>query len=130
MKLNFTLSELIHSDTAKKYGINNMPYDTEILDNLLLLILNVLQPLRNYVGKPIIITSGYRSRAVNAKVGGVVNSQHLTGQAADFIIQGLTIPQTIELVKRSGIVFDQLINEKTWVHISFNKKNNRKQIIN
>lgn len=129
MKLNFTMSELIHSDTAKKYGIDNMPYNAEVLDNLLLLITNVLQPLRDYVNRPIIINSGYRSFSLNAKVGGVINSQHLTGQAADFTIKGLTIKQTMELVKKSGVPFDQLIDEKTWIHISYNKTKNRKQII-
>lgn len=129
MKLNFTMSELIHSDTAKKYGIDNMPYNAEVLDNLLLLITNVLQPLRDYVNRPIIINSGYRSFSLNAKVGGVINSQHLTGQAADFTIKGLTVKQTMELVKKSGVPFDQLIDEKTWVHISYNKTKNRKQII-
>lgn len=129
MKLNFTMSELIHSDTAKKYGIDNMPYNAEVLDNLLLLIANVLQPLRDYVNRPIIINSGYRSFSLNAKVGGVINSQHLTGQAADFTIKGLTVKQTMELVKKSGVPFDQLIDEKTWVHISYNKTKNRKQII-
>lgn len=129
MKLNFTMSELIHSDTAKKYGIDNMPYNAEVLDNLLLLITNVLQPLRDYVNRPIIINSGYRSYSLNAKVGGVINSQHLTGQAADFTIKGLTVKQTMELVKKSGVPFDQLIDEKTWVHISYNKTKNRKQII-
>ena len=115
------MSELIHSDTAKKYGIDNMPYNTEVLDNLLLLIANVLQPLRDYVNRPIIINSGYRSYSLNANVGGVINSQHLTGQAADFTIKGLTVKQTMELVKKSGVPFDQLIDEKTWVHISYNK---------
>lgn len=129
MKLNFTMSELIHSETAKKYGIDNMPYNAEVLDNLLLLITNVLQPLRDYVNRPIIINSGYRSFSLNAKVGGVINSQHLTGQAADFTIKGLTVKQTMELVKKSGVPFDQLIDEKTWVHISYNKTKNRKQII-
>lgn len=129
MKLNFTMSELIYSETAKKYGINNMPYNAEILDNLLLLILNVLQPLRNYVNRPIIITSGYRARAVNVKVGGVANSQHLEGKAADFVIQGMTIPQAIEAVKGSGIMFDQCINEGNWVHISYNKNGNRKKYL-
>lgn len=129
MKLNFTMSELIHSDTAKKYGIDNMPYNAEVLDNLLLLITNVLQPLRDYVNRPIIINSGYRSYSLNAKVGGVINSQHLTGQAADFTINGLTVKQAMELVKKSGVPFDQLIDEKTWLHISYNKTKNRKQII-
>ena len=129
MKLNFTISELIKSDVATKSKINNIPQSADIIDNLLLLILNVLQPLRNYVGRPVIITSGYRSTALNKKVGGVANSQHLTGQAADFVIQGLTIEEGIRAVKNSGVEFDQLIHEGTWIHISYKKTGNRKQIL-
>lgn len=128
MNLNFTLSELIKSDTATKCGINNMPKDMVVLDNLLLLIINVLQPLRNYINKPIIITSGYRCVELNKKVGGVSNSQHATGQACDFIIRGMSIEQIIDTVKKSGIKYDQCINEyNQWCHISYNQKNNRQQ---
>jgi uncharacterized protein YcbK (DUF882 family) len=95
MKLNFTISEFLKSETATKYGIDNIPHNNQVLDNILLLIVNVMQPLRNYVGKPIIITSGYRSIGLNAKVGGVPNSQHLNGQACDFVIQGMTINEAI-----------------------------------
>ena len=124
MKLNFTMSELIHSDTAKKYGIDNMPYNAEVLDNLLLLITNVLQPLRDYVNRPIIINSGYRSYSLNAKVGGVINSQHLTGQAADFTIKGLTIDKAYDTIKKTNIKYTQLIKEcNQWIHISYNPYN-------
>lgn len=130
MKLNFTMSELLHSDTAKIYGINNIPYDPKVFDNMLTLILEVLQPLRDYIGKPIIITSGYRSIALNAKVGGVSDSQHITGQAVDFIIYGLTVDEIIAKVKASGIRYDQLIHEGGWVHISYNPNGNRMQYLN
>ena len=131
MKLNFTMSELISSATAKQFGIDNMPKNPEILDNMLLLILNVLQPLRNYINKPIIITSGYRSHLLNRKVGGVDSSQHCKGQAADFIIKDMNIPAVIEAVKKSGVEYDQLLNEyNQWVHISYNKQGNRKQCLN
>lgn len=129
MKLNFTMSELIRSSTAINIGLKNIPQDTETLDNILLLILNVLQPLRVYVNRPITITSGYRSKELNARVGGVHNSQHLTGQAADLVIQGMTIDEAFNAVKRSGVPFDQLIHEGKWVHVSFNKKGNRKQVL-
>lgn len=129
MKLNFSMSELLKSDTAIKYGIKNIPTSPEIFDNLLLLIVNVLQPLRNYIGNPIIITSGYRSPLLNQKIGGVDTSQHCKGQAADFIIKGMSIPSIIEAIKSSGIEYDQCIDEYSqWVHISYNPKGNRKQI--
>lgn len=127
------MSELIHSDTAIKHNINNMP-DINSMDCLLELIVHVLQPLRDKVGKPIIITSGYRNWQVNKLVGGAVDihgnptSQHCKGQAVDFNIKGMSIAAIIDFIKKSGIEYDQLINEfDKWVHISFNKGKNRKQ---
>ena len=127
--LNFKISELIKSDTAIKNNINNMP-DINSLDNLLDLIFYCLQPIRDKIKKPMIITSGFRSNLVNKLVKGVSNSQHLKGQAADFIINGMTPAQIIEKIKTCNIDFDQLINEyDRWVHVSYNKNNNRKQIL-
>lgn len=135
MTLNFTLSELIHSDTAIKHNINNMP-DINSLDCLLNLIFYVLQPLRNKLGKPIIINSGYRNAQVNKLVGGVVDahgnptSQHCKGQAADIKVTGMSVRSLIDFIKKSGIEYDQLINEyDSWVHISFKKGKNRKQYL-
>lgn len=129
MKLNFTMSELLYSDTAKHEKLINVPTDTKILDNILLLITECLQPLRDYIGKPIKITSGYRSELVNHLVGGARNSQHISGNAADFIVPGLSISEVIQKIKNSGIEYDQLINEGAWVHISYNKGKNRKQYL-
>ena len=127
--LNFTISELVKSDTAEKAGINNTP-DINSLDNLLKLIFYVLQPLRDKLGKPMIITSGFRSKKVNELVGGVSNSGHLYGQACDFVVNGMTPAQVVEFVKNSGIEFDQLLNEyNQWTHISFNKGHNRRQVL-
>lgn len=126
--LNFTITELVKSDTAERQGINNTP-DINSLDNLLELIFYVLQPIRDKLGKPMVITSGYRSVKVNNLVGGVSNSQHLYGQAADFVVNGMTPNQVVEFVKNSGIEFDQLIDEGSWTHISFNKGYNRKQVL-
>lgn len=132
IKLNFTISELLYSDEAKKHGINNIPNDAQTLDNLLLLITQCLQPIRNYIGKPIQITSGYRCKTLNElpTIKGVPNSQHTKGQAADIVIKGMTPKQVIEKIVASGIEFDQLINEHNiWTHISYNKNNNRRQIL-
>lgn len=130
MKLNYTMSELLHSDEANRHKINNIPNDMQILDNLLVLITECLQPIRNYIGKPIRITSGYRCKPLNElpTVGGAKNSQHLTGQAADIVIAGMTPKQVIDKIIGSGVEYDQLINEyNLWTHISFNKGHNRKQ---
>lgn len=129
MKLNFKISELIHSDIAVQNNINNMP-DINALDNLLELTFYCLQPIRDLIKKPIIITSGFRCSKVNFFAGGAINSQHLYGQAADFVINGMTPKEIVEIVKKSDIEYDQLINEfDKWVHISFNKDKNRKQIL-
>ena len=128
MNLNFSISELIKSDIAKSSGIDNTPSIKEI-DNLLNLIFYCLQPIRDKLKKPMIITSGYRNAKVNFLCGGAFNSQHLEGKAADFHVNGMTIQQTIDFIVKSGVEFDQLINEHNkWVHISFNKNNNRKQV--
>ena len=127
--LNFSINELCYSDTAKKYGIKNIPSISEC-DNLLNLIFYVLQPLRNKLGKPIIINSGYRCKQLNSHplIKGVSNSQHLTGQAADIRVNGCNVNTLINFIKTSGIEYDQCINEfDKWVHISYNKGHNRKQ---
>lgn len=129
MTLNFKLSELIHSDIATQNNINNIP-DINSLDNMLNLIFYCLQPIRNLIKKPMIITSGYRCQKVNFFAGGALNSQHLTGNAADFKIQGMAPSEIVNIIKNSNIEYDQLINEyDKWVHVSFNKNNNRKQIL-
>lgn len=129
MQLNFKISELIHSDTAIENNINNMP-DIDSLDNMLNLIYYCLQPIRNLIKKPLIISSGYRCALVNKLVKGKSNSQHLNGQAADFTIKGMNPNEIIEIIKKSNINFDQLINEyDKWVHVSYNKGKNRKQVL-
>lgn len=129
MKLNFKMSELIYSETAIKNNVNNMP-DINSLDNLLNLIYYCLQPARELLGAPMIITSGYRNPLVNRLVGGVNSSQHTKGQAADFTVSGITPSQIISIIKTSKIEFDQLINEyDKWVHISYNKGKNRREVL-
>ena len=127
--LNFKMSELIYSDTAVRNNINNMP-DINSMDCMLDLIHYCLQPIRNKLAKPMIISSGYRNSQVNKLVGGVATSQHTKGQAVDFIVKGMTVKEIIEFIKKSGIEYDQLINEyDEWVHISFVKNKNRKQVL-
>ena len=131
MNLNFTIKELCNSDVAKKYKINNTP-SIKVCDNLLLLITRVLQPLRDKLCKPMIITSGYRCEKLNTLIGGVSNSQHLTGQAVDFIVNDMNINDLFRFIKNSGIIYDQLIEEhsknKKWIHISYSLKNRRENL--
>ena len=129
MQLNFKISELIHSDRAVEKNINNMP-DINSLDCMLELIVNCLQPIRDLVKKPMIITSGYRCKEVNKLIGGAENSQHLKGQAVDFKIQGMKPAEIVSIIKESGIEYDQLINEyDSWVHVSYSKGKNRRQVL-
>lgn len=124
--LNFKISELIHSDTAARLKINNLP-DINSLDNLLYLICECLQPIREYIKRPMIISSGYRCKALNTTVGGVKNSAHLYGRAADFVINGLTPADIIKSIIKSGVKYTQLIEEHSgsnhWVHIEYNRNN-------
>ena len=127
MNLNFSMSELTHSDTAVKYNINNMP-DINSMDCMLDLIYFVLQPIRDKLKKPIKINSGFRNSEVNKLVGGVGTSQHCKGQAADIIVSGMSVNNLISFIKSSGVEYDQLINEyDKWVHVSFVRGKNRKQ---
>ena len=134
---NFTLEELTASATAKAKGIRNEPGQTDIV-NLCGLVHNVLQPLRKWWGKEVKIGSGYRSLALNRAVGGVANSQHMKGEAADLCIDGdlKKGKRWFEWIK-THCKFDQLIWERLspkssvyWIHVSIKRRgNNRKQVI-
>lgn len=125
--LFFKMSELIHSDKAVLLKINNMP-DINSLDNMLDLIYYVLNPIRQGICKPMIITSGYRCKELNNAVNGAEYSQHLRGQAVDFVIEGMKIEDIIKFINNMNIEYDELINEyDKWVHISYNKGKNRQK---
>lgn len=132
---NFTLEELIRTST----GLDNTPTEEQI-ENLRLLCVNVLQPARDALG-PIRITSGFRSEAVNAKVGGahkiengkkVPTSQHCKGEAADLMMSGGQKKLLDWII--ANVEFDQVISEfpdakgnPAWVHVSYAKGANRMQ---
>lgn len=132
---NFTLEELCASETAKAKGIRNNPGQTDII-NLCALVHRVLQPLREAMHEPIKIGSGFRSLALNKAVGGVSNSQHMRGEAADLCIDGDMAKgrKWFEWIK-THCEFDQLIWEHNakgsyWVHVSYRADGkNRKQVI-
>ena len=123
--MHFTIEELYASKTAKDKGINNMPSVREMV-NLVYLAAYVLEPLRKAMGEPIKIGSGFRCQQLNKAVGGVSNSQHLTGQAADLCIDGDIAKgkRWFNYIK-DHLPFDQLIWEKNpktgscWVHVSY-----------
>jgi len=134
MKLskNFALSEITHSNTAKRLGIDNEPTETH-LQNMQHLVDNLLQPLRDAVG-PIRVSSGYRNPALNRAIGGSRSSQHCKGEALDlqFWEMGEMNNKVIyDWILQSGLEFDQMINEFdfAWIHISLKAEDNRKQVL-
>lgn len=123
---NFKLSEFFVSSTADKNGIKNEPSldaRATIVRNINLLVDNVLDPVRDMVNTPIIITSGYRCPQVNRLVGGVDNSQHMSGCAADFHVMGFTPAMMYEvfLYIFNTLEYDQLIyyRRKNIIHVSY-----------
>lgn len=125
--MNFTISELCKSDVAKKNNIANIPQQLYIYDNMLSLIANFLQPLRNKLQKPIIITSGYRCEKLNKLVGGANNSHHKIGTCADIHVPNMTVKQLFDFICSSGLKWTQLIEEHsgngTWIHVEYNSGN-------
>lgn len=120
MKLtaHFDLSELTASQTAVRFGIDNTP-PPSVVESLKRTAMG-LEMLRGILLAPIIISSGYRSPALNKAIGGSSKSQHLAGEAVDFICPGFGPPLDVcRAIVKSGIKFDQLIYEGTWVHVSF-----------
>jgi hypothetical protein len=133
---NLSLAEVVRSESAKRNGISNNP-TKEHLDNLVSIALNVFQPIRDNFLVPIHISSGYRSAALNASIKGASKtSQHSKGQALDIDMDGtkITNKQIFDFIK-DNIEFDQLIWEfgtdknPDWVHVSYAKGKNRKQIL-
>lgn len=116
----FTIKELSHSDTAIARGIDNFP-TSEAISNLIELVNNVLDPLRERYGKPIRVSSGYRSAMLNRSVNGATSSQHRLGQAADITVGSKAENRKLFEIIKKELPFDQLIDEKdySWVHVSF-----------
>lgn len=124
----FTLTELTRSAGGERAGLSNMP-TAEAMRDMRNLVRYILDPLRRAAGQPVIITSCYRSPAVNRVVGGASTSQHMLGQAADLNVKGLTSEQTVALIRKLNLPFDQLIEEfGQWVHVSYGPRN-RKQVL-
>ena len=136
---NLTLAEVIKSNTAKRLGIDNTPTE-EHLNNLKLVAKNIFQPLREHFKKPINVSSGYRSKALNdATPGSSPTSQHCSGEALDLDQDGMTTGITNKMIFeyiKNNLNFDQLIWEfgtdsnPDWVHVSYESSGRqRKQIL-
>lgn len=119
------LAEVMRSESAKRLGISNMP-TAQHLENFKKLAENVFEPIRNHFNIPIHISSGYRSQALNAAIGGSLTSQHCKGEAIDIDMDGTSITnkQVFDYIK-DNLNFDQLIWEfgsasnPDWVHVSY-----------
>jgi hypothetical protein len=124
----YTLARLTHSDTARERGIDNTP-PASLLPNLRRLARG-LDRIRLLLGHPLDISSGYRSPALNAAVGGARNSQHSQGLAADFGCPGFGPPLAVARALRdSGIAFDTVIYEfEEWIHVSFTAAPRRRML--
>tara|TARA_B100001248_G_scaffold145368_1_gene109179 strand:+ start:1112 stop:1564 length:453 start_codon:yes stop_codon:yes gene_type:complete len=141
MKLtdNFSLNEMLKSQTALRKGISNKPHEPSVITNLQTLCEKVLQPVRENFG-PVVINSGYRSPELNSAIGGSNKSQHMVGQAADIEVPTVSNKEVAEWI-RDNLKFDQLILEfyngidprSGWVHVSYaddNKNRNQTLTIN
>ena len=132
---HFSLSELTKSQTAERKGIDNKP-TLEHIENLTELCTHILEPTRRNFGKPMVITSGYRSEELCEAIGSKTTSQHAKGEAADFEMFGLDNKSLAKYIK-NNLIFDQLILEfyknddpaSGWVHCSYNKEENRKEAL-
>lgn len=129
----FTIQELTISNTAQRKSIDNTP-DQKAAAALTALVANVLDPLREAWGRPIVVNSGYRCPKLNRAVGGVARSQHTKGEAAD--IRTLSNrrwenEQLFKLIVQLKLPFDQLIDEHgySWIHVSYSEGKNRRQVL-
>jgi zinc D-Ala-D-Ala carboxypeptidase len=134
---NLTLAEVSKSNTAIKLGIDNEPKG-EHLNNMIHTANAIFQPIRNHFGKPIFVSSGYRSPELNKAIAGAAsNSQHCKGEALDLDNDAVEYPTNKDIFEyiKNHLDFDQLIWEfgsdsnPAWVHVSYNKDKNRKQVL-
>ena len=134
---HLTFEECTNSETADKKGIRNNNPSDDVVDNMKLLAEKVFEPIREHFKTPIYISSMYRGLVLNQAIGGALTSQHCSGQAMDIDMGDKGKPSNFEVFQyiKKNLVFDQLIwemgNDKnpSWVHVSYSKTNNRKQIL-
>lgn len=115
---NFTLEEMTVSQEAARSGLRNAP-DALQTQSLALLCQNVLEPLRERLKKPVVVSSGFRSETINRRIGGAAKSQHCRGEAADITVPGMSVADLFALIRAMKLPVDQCIEEfGAWVHVS------------
>lgn len=118
---NFTLDELTVSQEAARSGLKNAP-DALQIESLKSLCEHILQPLRERVKRPVVVSSGFRSTTINRRIGGSPRSQHCRGEAADFTVPGMSTREVVDLIRAMRLPVDQCIEEfGAWVHVSFSR---------
>ena len=134
LSTNLSLAEATYSATALRKGIVNEPSVTHLIA-LKEIANNIFQPCRNHFGKPLRVTSGYRSEELNKVIGGSMKSQHSKGEALDMqSTSGYTNRELFEHIK-DHLTFDQLIWEfgddenPDWVHCSYKSEGNRGEVL-
>lgn len=132
---NFTLAEMVKSETALRHDMDNTPGEAEIA-NLKTLCEKVLQPIREHYGKGVKVNSGFRHPEVNAKVGGSKTSDHCKGQAADIEIPGVAnaelaqhIVDTYDFTQVILEFYTPGVPDSGWVHVSYDPANLKKQVL-
>jgi zinc D-Ala-D-Ala carboxypeptidase len=127
---HISIEEATLSPTALRLGIDNTPNE-DVLVNMKLVAERCFEPIRNWYGKPIKVNSFYRCDALNKAVKGSATSQHVQGKAMDISTGTKAENKLIYEWAKNNLIFDQLINEYdyAWVHISYNKNNNRNQTL-
>jgi zinc D-Ala-D-Ala carboxypeptidase len=114
---HFTLEELTHSEVAERKNLDNTPNALEVAN--LVRLAELLEKVRALLNKPILLNSGFRSKAVNDSVGSRDTSQHRIGCAADIRVPGMTPKQVVQACIDANIPYDQIIEEfGSWTHIS------------
>jgi uncharacterized protein YcbK (DUF882 family) len=130
---NFSLAEMVKSDTALRHDMDNTPGEAEI-ENLKRLCEKVLQPVREHFKTGVKVNSGFRHPDVNAKVGGSKTSDHCKGQAADIEIPGIPnadlakwITENLDFTQVILEFYTQGVPDSGWVHVSYDPQNLKKQ---
>jgi len=129
MTENFSLQSMIRSQTATRLGIDNEP-SLVVVSALSDLCVNVLQPLRDELGVPVFVSSGFRCIELNKAIRGADGSQHTFGQAGDIIVPGMTPSQVASVIMDLDLPVDQCIVEwDEWTHVSFSARHRREFLI-
>lgn len=131
LSIHFSVEEFERSQTATRLNLKNKMNATQT-ENAKQLCEHALELIRNYYKSPVVLSSGFRSTTVNARIGSVGTSDHCKGMAADFTVIGKSIQQVFDDIRNGkieGLTWRQLIHEGTWVHLAYNKNDNKKQVM-